>query len=105
MKKKRRVNKITIDPDKLEELSIDINKLLTEYKENLSKINNIIINIEDNNIWNGKDNKEFTINYDSYKTYFDKVETLISQYSNYLKNISIIYKVIEDDYSNKNIDE
>ena len=103
--KKRRVIIITIDPNKLDELSIDINNLQKEYKETVSKINSTIINIGDNNIWQGKDNIEFTNAYNTYKIYLDKVESLLLQYSNYFKNISSIYKVIEEDYSTKNIDE
>ena len=98
------INNITISTSDLDNIYIELNTLLKEYKDSLLNLTEKINNIQDSNIWIGKDNITFTENYNSYNIYFDKVIKLLTDYNDYLKNTSTIYKTLQTDYSSKNID-
>ncbi len=95
---------IVISYNDFDELIIGIKNLIKEYNDNYSTINDIINNIQDNNIWVGKDNIVFTEHYKSYIKYFDKVLANLEDYYEYLNNTSLLYKNIEKEYGSKNID-
>ncbi len=99
------MNEIIIDYDNLEVINNELKELKEDYQKNLSKINQEIKNIQEENIWIGIDYNQFIDSNDKYMPYLNRIEKLLNYYQEFLKNVNTIYQELEEDYSKGNIDE
>lgn len=99
------MNNINIDVDSAKVLGEDILSLAKDYSEILEKIRVEIDDIVDSNIWNGNDSSIFINGVNNYLDAFKNVEDTLDFYGHFVNNSSIIYRVLEEDYSTRGIYE
>ncbi len=99
------MNEITIDYDNLETTSQEIIELYNIYKETFEKIKKEIQTFQEEGIWFGDDCNKYIKNSEKYIPYFEQIEKNLNFYGEFLKNTNDIYKTLEQDYLERNINE
>ena len=105
LRKRIKMNDITVNPENVELLSIEISELIDDYRDVLKTIKHNIESIQEENIWNGSDFIQFKEASEKYLNSFQDVETNLNFYEVFLKRVGIIYQTLEQDYSDKGIHE
>lgn len=83
------VTTIKVDPQKLQDASSQISGLASEYEGEYKALFDRVHNMKGK--WDGQDNQNYTEQVEGFRDDFEKMKSLMDQYSEYLKNTAQAY--------------
>lgn len=94
---------IVVNPDRITKDGNNIIQLSNEFSSQIKSFESIIDKI--NSVWEGQDSLQYINTMkEKYVVGLKELNDVILNYGNYLKNVSISYKVLDQTFATKQID-
>ena len=87
-------NKIVVDPAKLDAAATKIDEYAADYKKTYTQLFTEVTAMSEN--WSGADNVAYTNQIKGFEDDFTKMYTLMTQYSEFLKNSATNYRSTQE---------